>query len=211
MELAGPADPPPLPDLLALRWAIEACMRACISGGMLAIICCICSGDIPGGIPWGLMPCGFMPDDPSGAEGCGAEEFSASVESPAAAAASFFFDSAASIARITLLLAPAWLSACKPAEERSNWVSLAAMAATIGVSASPAFTIFMTSAFVRGFFCWAVRAVTVRKTTTMTPARLVTRINNLRVSRWTSAFRTGFRRKGPNKFGFLDQGRYGGA
>src|SRR5437870_4305623 len=138
MELAGPAaDPPPLPDLLALRWAIEAGMRACISRGMLAIICCICSGDIPGGIPWGLMPCGFMPDDPSGAEGCGAEESSASVEFSAAAAASFFFDSAASMERITLLLAPAWLSACKPAEERSNWVSLAAMAATIVVSASP--------------------------------------------------------------------------
>ncbi len=136
-------------------------MRARISGGMLAIICAIESDDIPGGIiPWGLMP-----DDASGVELCGVVASCAGVEFSAAAVASFFFDSAASMARITLLLTPAWFSACKPLEERSNCVSLAAMAAEIVVSASPAFTIFMTSALVRGFFCGAVRALTERTTT----------------------------------------------
>ena len=107
MELA---DPPPLPDLLALRWAIEACMRSRISGGMLFIICCICciwSGDIPC-IPWGLMPWGAVPDDASDAECCVVAESCAGVEFCAASAASFFFASAASMARITLLLTPAW-------------------------------------------------------------------------------------------------------
>src|SRR6266849_1205355 len=115
MELAKPADPPPRPDLLALRWAIEACMRARTSGGMLAIICAIESDDIPGGIPWGLMP-----DDASEAEACAVEESCAAVEFSAAAAASFFLASAASMARITLLLTPAWFSVCKPVEVRSN-------------------------------------------------------------------------------------------
>src|SRR6266849_7253305 len=59
---------PPIPTLPAVfRLAMEACMRARISGGMLAIICAIESDDIPGGIiPWGLMP-----DDASGVELCG--------------------------------------------------------------------------------------------------------------------------------------------
>ena len=51
MELAERADPPPLSDRAAFRAAIDACMRSRISGGMLFIICCIWSADIPGGIP----------------------------------------------------------------------------------------------------------------------------------------------------------------
>jgi hypothetical protein len=73
---------------------------------MLAIICCICSDDIPCGIPGGLMPWGFMPDM-SGAESCVVFALGAAAAVSAAAAASFFFDSAASMARITLLLTPA--------------------------------------------------------------------------------------------------------
>jgi len=65
---------------------------------MLAIICAIESDDIPGGIiPWGLMP-----DDASGVELCGVVASCAGVEFSAAAAASFFFDSAASIKGLEL-------------------------------------------------------------------------------------------------------------
>jgi hypothetical protein len=142
-------------------------MRACISGGMLAIICCICciwSGDIPCGIPWEPMPWGPIADDASGAEPCVVVAPCAGVEFSAAAAASFFFDSADSMARTTLLLTPAWLSACSPVEERSNWVSRVAMAFTMVASGVPAFTIFTTSLLVSGaLFCCAVRLVALRK------------------------------------------------
>ncbi len=138
-------------------------MRSRISGGMLFIICCIWSDDIPGGIPWGIpggIPCGLMPDDVSGAEPCVVVASCAGVEFSTAAAASFFFDSAASMARTTLLLTPAWLNACSPFEERSNWVSLVAMAFAMAMSGNPAFTIFTTSLLVSGpFFCCAVKRV----------------------------------------------------
>ena len=49
-----PETPSMLRKQAAFRAAIDACMRARISGGMLFIICCICciwSADIPVGIP----------------------------------------------------------------------------------------------------------------------------------------------------------------
>src|ERR1700675_1161005 len=99
------------------------------------------------------MPWGPVPEDAFGVESCVVVAPGAGVEFCAASAALFFLASAASMARITLLLTPAWFSDCKPVEERSNWLSLAAMAAVIVLSAVPALTIFMTSALVRGDCC----------------------------------------------------------
>src|ERR1700681_2565607 len=76
------------------------------------------------------------------------------------------------MARMIRLLTPAWVSDCNPLEERSNWVSLAAMAATMVVSANPAFTIFTTSAFDREFFCGAPRAATLRAIAAKTRTRV---------------------------------------
>src|SRR6185369_7449421 len=52
------------------------------------------------------------------------------------------------------------------------------MVATIVVSARPDFTILMTSALVRGFFCCAVSAGRMRKTKTTTLASLLTRASD---------------------------------
>jgi hypothetical protein len=76
------------------------------------------------GIPGGES----APDEVSG------DVSGVAVLSATGGAASFFFDYAASMARTTLLLTPDWLSACSPAEERSNSVSLVAIVFTIVAS-----------------------------------------------------------------------------
>ena len=154
-------------------------MRSRISGGMLAIICCICSDDIPGGIPWGLMPWASIPDA-SGAESCEVVAFGAAAALSAAAAASFFFDSAASMARITLLLTPAWPSDCSPVEERSNCVSLAAMACHNRGFRQPGFHHLHDVGIGQQDFS-AVRsgAVNVRRRAAVTQSALALRMNTL--------------------------------